>query len=132
MAQTQSKTPGRVEATNTLVNMTAAATVDVLELQTGDIERLAIEIVVTDQALDVFTLLAKVHQDSEYVVIDASITATPDAIVLAASGTLTTQAADSTGWALLDVRAFHSVKFQASMAVDGGDLTIRARGHGTV
>ena len=82
MAQTQSKTPGRVEATNTLVNMTAAATVDVLELQTGDIERLAIEIVVTDQALDVFTLLAKVHQDSEYVVIDASITATPDAIVI--------------------------------------------------
>lgn len=58
----------------------------------------------------------------------SAITATPGGVVLAASGTLASLAAGSTGWALLDVRPFVAVKFQASAAVDGADLTIRATG----
>lgn len=132
MAQEQSKTPGRVEGTNAVLNLPAAGNTDLLELQTGDLERLAIEIVVADQALDAFIMQAKVHQDSAYVQITNAITATPGGVVIAASGTFATTGAGVTNWALLDVRPFHSVKFLASAAVDGADVTIRARGLGAL
>jgi hypothetical protein len=133
MAQTQDKTPGRVEASNVVANLLAAGDTALLEVQTGDLERLTVEIVLSaDQALDTFVMQAKIHRDSAYVQITNAITATPGGVVILASGTLATTGAGATAWALLDVRAFHSVKFLASAAVDGADVTIRARGHGTV
>ncbi len=132
MAQEQVKIPGGVLASNAVTNIPATGNTELLEIQTGDIEQLAVEIVMSaDQALDAFIMQAKVHPDSAYVQITAAITATPGGVVLAASGTLATLAAGATGWALLDVRPFYSVRFLASAAVDGADATVRARGLGT-
>jgi len=131
MAQTQDKTPFNVQASNVVANVAASGDTALLEVQVGDIERLAIEVVLSaDQALDTFVMQAKVHQDSAFVQITNAITATPGGVVVLASGTFATAIAGSTNWALLDVRPFHTVKFLASAAVDGADVTIRARGIG--
>lgn len=129
MAQSQYKTPGEVYATNAVTDIPASGNTELLEVQTEDVERLAVEIVMSaDQALDAFIMLAKITRDSSYVTITNAITSTPGGVVLAASGTLASLAAGATGWALIDCRPFYSVKFQASAAVDGADATIRARG----
>lgn len=129
MPQTLSKTPEEVKASNVVAAIPAAGVTDLLEIPVETIERLAVEIIVTTQALDQFILLAKIHpDDTAFVTITNAITSTPGGVVLAASGTLASQAAGSTGWALLDVRPFHTVKFQASAAVDGANVTARARG----
>lgn len=130
MPQVMDRTPGAVKASNTVTDILAAGNTDLLEVDVNGIDRLAIEVVMSaDQALDAFIMQAKVHPDSSYVQITAAITATPGGVVLAASGTLASLAAGATGWALLDVRPFYSVKFLASAAVDGADATIRAMGH---
>ena len=129
MAQTQSKTPTKVFASNTVANIPATGNTDLLDVQTLGIERLAVEIVLSaDQALDAFIMQAQITPESAFVTITSSITATPGGVVLAASGTLATLSAGATGWALLDVRPFYAVKFQASAAVDGADATIRVQG----
>ena len=128
MPQEQSKTPGYVEATNAVAALTAAATVDLLELQVADIAQLVVEIVVTTQALDAFIMQGKTHPSSAYATLKAAWTV--GGIVVDASGALNTQGAGTTGWAVVNVEGFHSIKFQASAAVDGANVTIRARGHG--
>ena len=127
MAQSQTKMQNQVVASNVVADIIAAGNTDLLEVLTDGIERLAVEIVLTVQSFDAFIMQAKIHPDSAYVTITNAITATPGGVVLAASGTLATLA-PGTGWALLDVRPFIAVKFQASAAVDGADVTIRAKG----
>lgn len=130
MAQTMTKTPGEVIGSNAVANIPATGNTELLELDVRDIDRLAVEVVLSaDQALDGFLMQAKIHPDSSYVTITSAITATPGGVVIAASGALASLSAGSTGWALLDVRAFSSVKFLASGATnDTADVTIRARG----
>ena len=128
MAQSLSKTREEVLASNVVAAIPAAGNTDLLEVLTDNVERLAVEIVLTTQAFDAFIMLARIHPDSAYVTITNAITAVPGGVVLAASGTLATLAAATTGWALLDVRPFFSVKFQASAVVDGANVTIRAAG----
>ncbi len=128
MPQAMTKTPGGVIGSNTVAAITAAGNTELIELDTQDIDRLSIEFVLTTQAFDALIMQAKIHPDSSYVQITAAITATPGGVVVAASGTLASLAAGTTGWALLDVRSFSSVKFLASAAVDGANVTVRARG----
>lgn len=128
MTQLHAKTPHGVLASNDVASILASGNTDLLEVQTEGLERLAVEIVLTTQNLDAFIMQAKVHPSSSYVQITAAITATPGGVVLAASGTLASLAAGNTGWALLDVRPFCSVKFLASAATDGANVTIRAKG----
>ncbi len=130
MAQVMIKTPGEVLGRNSLTNIPASGNTELLELDTRDIDRLSIELVMSaNQALDAFVMQAKIHPDSSYVTITSAITATPGGVVIAASGALASLAAGATGWALLDVRTFFSVKFLASGATnDTADVTIRARG----
>lgn len=129
MAQSMTKTPGAVIGKNTLADLSATGNTDALELLTNDIDRLAVELVLSaDQALDAFVVQAKIHPDSTYQTITSAVTSTPGGIVVAASGTLASLAAGASGWALLDVRPFYMVKFLVSAAVNGADLTIRASG----
>ena len=128
MAQVMERTEKTVKASNAVADIVAAGNTDLLDVDVSGLDRLAVELVLTTQAFDAFIMQAKVHPDSAFVTITSAITATPGGVVLAASGTLATLAAGSTGWALLDVRPFHTVRFQASAAVDGADLTIRALG----
>lgn len=132
MAQTQIKTPGCVQAENVLTDILAAGNTDLLEIDVSDIEQLAVELVTSaDQAADVFSVQVKVHPNSSYITILSAITSTPAGIVLLSTGTLASQAAGTSHVLLLNVQGFFSMKFIGSAAVNGEDLTIRARGTGT-
>lgn len=131
MAQTQVKTPGCVQAENVLTDIVAAGNTTLLDIDVSDIDQLAVELVTSaDQAADVFTVQAKVHPNSSYVSILTAITATPAGLVVFSTGTLASQAAGSSHVCVLNVQGFFSLRFLGSAAVDGEDLTIRARGTG--
>lgn len=131
MAQSQFKTPGSVEASNVLTDIPATGNTTLLEIDVNDIDQLVVELVTSaDQAADVFTVQAKVHPNSDYVSILTAITATPGGLVVFSTGTLASQAAGTSALCVLNVSGFFSLKFIGSAAVDGEDLTIRARGRG--
>jgi hypothetical protein len=55
---------------------------------------------------------------------------TPGGILLASSGNLAVLGAGQQGYALIDVRAFYSVRFQGSKAAADSAATIRVFGKG--
>jgi hypothetical protein len=134
MAQETSQHPRQdfhVFAKNEAVAVAQTGNTTLIEVDTSRIEKLAVEAVVTGQDLDAFVVQGKIHPESTYVTL-ASATAdytTPNSPILMASGDLTGLAAAATGWFLMDVRPFSSVKVLASSGnVAGSTVTARAIG----
>ncbi len=134
MAQVTSSHPRQdfsVFAKNEAVTVAQTGNTALIEVDTSCIENLAVEAVVTDQNLDAFVVQGKVHPESTYVTL-ASATAdytTPKSPIIRASGDLTGITAGATGWFLMDVRPFYSVKVLASSGnVAGSTVTARAIG----
>lgn len=118
MAQTMTKQPGRVIADNAAVSVIQVGNTPILEVLVDDIDMLGISLKVATQAIDAFVLEGRMSPDDAYQTIKSSTWQTPGGVLIASSGDLTTQAVGS-GWAVIDVRAFYSVRFQAS----GGNAT---------
>ncbi len=134
MAQVTSSHPRQdfsVFAKNEAVAVVQTGNTALIEVDTSCIENLAVEAVVTGQNLDAFVVQGKVHPESTYVTL-ASATAdytTPNSPIIRASGDLTGITAGATGWFLMDVRPFYSVKVLASSGnVAGSTVTARAIG----
>ncbi|MCZ2115208.1 MAG: hypothetical protein LC131_15470 [Anaerolineae bacterium] len=134
MAQVTSSHPRQdfsVFAKNEAVTVGQTGNTALIEVDTSCIENLAVEAVVTGQNLDAFVVQGKVHPESTYVTL-ASATAdytTPNSPIIRASGDLTGITAGATGWFLMDVRPFYSVKVLASSGnVAGSTVTARAIG----
>ena len=134
MAQETSQHPRQdfsVFAKNESVTVVQTGNTALIEVDTSCIETLAVEAVVTGQNLDAFVVQGKVHPESTYVTL-ASATAdytTPKSPIIRASGDLTGITAGATGWFLMDVRPFYSVKVLASSGnVAGSTVTARAIG----
>ena len=134
MAQSTSQHPRQdfsVFAKNEAITVVQTGNTDLIEVDTSCIEKLAVEAVVTGQALDAFVIQGKVHPESTYVTLKsvAGDYTSPTGVLLLASGDLTAQGASTTGWFLMDVRPFSSVKVLASSGnVAGSTVTARAIG----
>lgn len=118
MAQTMTKEKGRVAAGNALVSVIQAGNTAVLEVDTSDIDELGVSVLVATQAIDNFLMEGRMGPDDAYQTIKTSAWQTAGGVLIASSGDLTTQAVGA-GWAVIDVRAFYSVRFSAS----GGNAT---------
>lgn len=101
-----------------------------MDIDVSQISRLALEIRVATQALDVFIVQAKVHPDGAYMTILSAIAdyTTPAGIVVDASGDLNAIAAATTGWLIIDVLAFTSIRLLASAAVNNASVLVYAGG----
>lgn len=133
MAQVTSQHPRSdfsLLAENAAITVAQTGNTQLLDVDTSRIEMLAVEAVVTGQALDAFVVTGKVHPNSTAVTLASAAGdyTTPAGVVVLASGDLTSQAV-GTGWVLLDVRPFSSVQVLASSGNVAGS-TVTARGAG--
>ena len=109
----------------------AGSTTDILEFATLGLKNIGVDFDVVTNALDVFTVSAKFHPDGVFQTLYSAIDATPteSPLVIAASGTLASQAAGTTGWFIMDVRGIYAIKISVSgTAADTTAVTIRASG----
>ena len=133
MAQVTSQHPRSdfsLSATNVALTVAQTGNTQLLDVNTANVERLAVEAVVTGQALDAFVITGKIHPDSTAVTLKSAAGdyTSPTGVLLLASGDLTVQPV-GTGWFLMDVRPFSSVQVLASSGnVAGSTVTARAAG----
>ena len=126
MAQTTMRETDKFSmATNTLTDIPATGNTVLLELPVRGLSQAFIRFAVADQALDAFIVEGRADTGA-YVSLLTAITATPGGLVVAASGTLASQAAGTSGWCVLNVRGMDQIRISASAAVDGADVIISA------
>lgn len=104
------------------VAIPAAGNTDIIELDTTQVARLALEIKnLGANAFDAFIVQGKANPDGAFMTLlsAAADYTSPAGIVVDASGDLTTLGAGATGWLILDVLAFAKIKLQASANVAG-------------
>lgn len=109
---------------------TTVAAAGTTTLATYDVQghsRLSVEISVATQALDAFAITGRTHASASYQTLynTAGQFLTPTGILVGTSGDLTTIAAGSTGWFLLDVSGLESIRITASAAADSAAVTCR-------
>lgn len=117
-----------LSASSVATAITAAGDSILMTIPTLGLKNIGVDFSVTLQALDAFKVSAQFHQDSAFVLLYSAITSTPAGLIIAASGTLASQAASSTGWFIMDVRGIYAVQISVSAAVDGAAVTMRCSG----
>ncbi|MGE5524343.1 MAG: hypothetical protein ACM3SS_11555 [Rhodospirillaceae bacterium] len=108
-----------LSASNASVSVPQSGNTTVLEIDVTELEQIFVEVAVATKLLDAFIISGKAHRDGSYLTLysaGADFTS-PAGLLIDASGDITTQAAGSSGWFLMDVRGLVAVKLQAS----GGD-----------
>lgn len=132
MAQVNGALPNRVMAYNLQVAVAQSGNTDLLEVVVDSVAVLGIDIAVTTNALDAFIIQGKMSPNTAYQTLynAAADFTSPFGAVIDASGDLTTLAAAGSGWVLLNVLGFYSIKVQASCASGAGVVDIGAMGKG--
>lgn len=121
----------RLEAKNEAVTVAQSATeTELLNLDVSGLERLAVQVAVTGQALDEFVIEAAPPDGALAVYFSAAADFTsPAGLMIDASSDLTTLAAAATGWFVMDVRGLSKVRVSASSGnVAGSTVSAYAGG----
>lgn len=123
--------PRTLTTQNLAVAVPQAGNTTILTLDTRGVERITVEIAVTVQALDAFLIQGKAHgSGSTLTLYSASGDYTsPKGVLIGVSGDLTTLAAGSSGWLVMDSKGFDSIIIQASSGnVAGSTISVFATG----
>lgn len=125
MAQTQSVTRYQVFADNVAMAVPAAGNTQLLEMAVDQAAFAGISISNTGaNALDAFIVQGKMTPDDTYQTILAAAAdyTAPAGIVIDASGDLTVLASGASGWLLLNVLSFYSIRILTSANVAGATV----------
>src|SRR3990167_9022840 len=111
MAQSVSKWPKGLLASNVAVSVAATGNTTLLEFIADDLVLIGVSILPTVQALDAFIIQVKLHPDDAYLTMfsAAGDYTTPAGLMEDASGDLTGLAAAATGWFIMDVRPVYAI-----------------------
>lgn len=111
-----------------LYNADVDAIEDIGTIDTRFMERLGLEVAPTVANLTAFAVQGRFHADGSYHTLFSAAAdyTNPQGIMVGASGDLTTLAAASVGWLLLDVRGIESIKIRAA----GANTVLNIRGGG--
>jgi hypothetical protein len=103
------------EAKNLAVAVAASGNTTLLSIPVDGLERIFVQLDVTDNALDAFLIQARCSRDATATTLYSTAGAftSPVGLLVGASGDLTTQAIGS-GWFILDVRGLCEVTILAS------------------
>lgn len=118
-------TPRRLlSLTNLAVAVPAAGNTTLATIQVSGVDRIFAQFVLTGFAFDVFRISAKPHTDAAMSLFYSAAAAFtgPQGLIVGASGDLTTLAAASTGWFIMDTRGLESVLVEAS--ANGGTAAV--------
>ena len=121
-----------LRVSNLALSVGTGANTTLLDIDTGDIDRIYVQIAPTVQALDAFSIQVAPHFAGAYVTIASAAGdyTAPTGLVVGASGDLTTLAAAATGWFILDTRGIARVRVTASAAAAGAaTVSIYAGGY---
>ena len=112
-------------------SVTIPATGDtiLLEVPTLGLKNIGVEFDVGVNNLDTFVVSVQFHPDGAFRTLYSAITSTPAGLIIAASGTLASTAAATSGWFIMDVRGLYAVRISASGTVaDTTTVAIRCSG----
>lgn len=119
MAQTQSVQPAYGEVSNLAVATSNAASATLLELVVPQgAFKFGAQFAPTVRAFTAFLVEAKFHKNGAYVTISSAVTSTPASPITAANTTLTTLAAGSIGWLIMDCKGLAAIRISATGSVD--------------
>ena len=115
-------------ADNASVAVAVSGLTTILEVQVQSLSRLFVEILPVTNNLDAFQVQVRANQSGNYITVlsAAGDFTAPAGILAGCSGDLTALAAAATGWLLLDVFGFESVRIQASAATGISTVTVHA------
>lgn len=102
----------------------------ILEVPTLGLKTIGVEFDVGVNNLDALIVSAQFHPDDTFHTLYSAITSTPAGLIIAASGTLASTAAGSSGWFIMDVRGIYKVRVSAS-GTTADTTTIAARCSGS-
>jgi hypothetical protein len=134
MAMTQTTQPvgaqvGPLMFAKSTGTIPAAGNTVIIEIPTLGLKNIGIEFDVGVNNLDALVVAAQFHPDDTFHDLYNAITSTPAGLIIAASGTLASTAAGSSGWFLMDVRGIYKVRVSASgTTADTTTITARASG----
>ena len=123
-------TAAQLDASNASLSVPAAGNTPLLDLDVRGVERIYVQVTPTTNGFDAFTIAIKPQANGAYSTI-ASVAAdytSPSGLLVGASGDLTTLAAATTGWFILDVRGIFMVRVQASGSGGASTVSIYAGG----
>lgn len=118
-------------ATSVVTAIPAAGDTRVLEIPTLGLKNIGVSFTPTTNALDAFKVYARFHPSDSFHLLYDAIDATPteSPLVIAASGTLASQGAATTGWFTMDVRGIYAIAIDVSGTTDDTTgLTVYAGG----
>lgn len=135
MGQNTQLTGGQTRQLLTAENLAlpvAAPLTVLLELEVGGLEMIGVQVSPTLAAFNAFSVEAKFHPDSPYVVLyntTAQFT-TPAGLLIGTSGDLTAQAAGTQGWFVLRTEPLYMVRVRASSVGNAAVTDAYAGGSG--
>ena len=118
------------EASNLDVSVAASGNTTLLDVPVYGLERLFVQFDVATNALDAFLIRARASADATTTTLYSSAGdfTSPSGLLVGASGDLTTLAAGSSGWFIMDVRGLWDVTIQASASGGAAVVDIYAGG----
>ena len=116
-----------MRAGNASVAVPQSGNTTLLEIPVESFEQILVEAAVSGKLLDAFTVQVKSHPDGSYLTIASAAGdyTSPTGLMVKASGDITTQAAGTSGWFILDTRGVAWVKVVASSG-DAAGSTVSA------
>lgn len=120
-----------LKAKNEDVAVPQSGNTTLLEVDVSLYDRIWVEVVCAEQALDAFIVQGKFHGDGHYVSLASTAAhyTAPAGVIYGSSGDLTTLAAAATGWIAIDVSGLDAIKILASSGnVAGSVVDIYAGG----
>ena len=118
-------------AESVVTTLPASGDTRVLEIPTLGLKNIGVAFTPAVNAIDAFKVYAKFHPEDSFHLLYGAIDSTPteSPLVIAASGTLASQAAASTGWFTMDVRGIYAIAIDVSGSTDDtGGITLYASG----
>jgi len=114
----------------TAVTVGGTGNTTLLEIDTAGLSRIGFYFSVATQNLDAFIIAAKFGEGGSYSTLysAAGDFTSPSGLLVGTSGDLTTVAASSSGWFIMDVSGVQGIRVQASAAADSASVTPYATG----
>lgn len=121
---------GFVHVESEVTTVPATGNTTILEVETLGDDRLYVSFSVATQNLDAFVIQVKANEADTYQSLYSTTGdyTTPDGILVGVSADLTTLAAGSSAWFILETKGIYKVRLQASAVANSASVTLHARG----
>lgn len=121
---------GFVDTQSQVTSVPSSGLTSILEIETLGDDRIYVSLTSASQALNAFQIQARANPDDSYQTLYSTSGdyTSPKGILVGVSADLTSLAAGTPAWLILEVRGLESVRLRATAATGTATLTVHARG----